>query len=274
MTVFAGPILLAEVAFRLPVRSEVTAAPIPNARDTARRYRQIFASYSHRDVAVVDAVEQYATLTGDRYLIDARTLRSGEVWDARLRQLIEEADIFQLFWSRNSMNSAFVKQEWEYALQLRREGFIRPVYWETPLAEDPDRDLPPAPLRRLHFSWLGAPPSSQGGPHPSTQATTPPVIADIAGDAGAVPAAPASPTMTVERPRNRRERSRRPGAGDLVCGECGETNPPARKFCRRCGTSLASAQHVAIRRRTLTRVAWAVTAAIVAIVGVAWWLAW
>jgi len=29
--------------------------------------------------------------------------------------------------------------------------------------------------------------------------------------------------------------------GDLVCGECGEGNAPVRKFCSRCGSSLASA---------------------------------
>jgi hypothetical protein len=30
-------------------------------------------------------------------------------------------------------------------------------------------------------------------------------------------------------------------AGDLVCGQCGEGNDPARKFCRKCGNSLAAA---------------------------------
>jgi len=29
--------------------------------------------------------------------------------------------------------------------------------------------------------------------------------------------------------------------GDLICGDCGEGNPPNRKFCSRCGTSLESA---------------------------------
>jgi hypothetical protein len=31
-------------------------------------------------------------------------------------------------------------------------------------------------------------------------------------------------------------------AGDLVCGQCGEGNEPVRKFCRRCGNSLATAE--------------------------------
>jgi hypothetical protein len=32
-----------------------------------------------------------------------------------------------------------------------------------------------------------------------------------------------------------------PSAGDLICGQCGEGNEPVRKFCRRCGNSLATA---------------------------------
>ncbi|WP_344233137.1 zinc ribbon domain-containing protein [Kribbella hippodromi] len=35
--------------------------------------------------------------------------------------------------------------------------------------------------------------------------------------------------------------------GDLICGECGTGNPPARKFCSRCGESLAAAQVVKVR---------------------------
>ena len=38
--------------------------------------------------------------------------------------------------------------------------------------------------------------------------------------------------------------TRRLKPGDLVCGECGEGNPPMRKFCSRCGGSLATAETV------------------------------
>jgi hypothetical protein len=41
--------------------------------------------------------------------------------------------------------------------------------------------------------------------------------------------------------------TRTPQKGDLICGECGEANPPGRKFCSRCGTSLAEAVAVKIR---------------------------
>ena len=60
--------------------------------------------------------------------------------------------------------------------------------------------------------------------------------------------------------------------GDLACEECGEVNPPDRRFCRRCGASLASAVPAASKRSSLGRLAWAVAVAVIAVVGAAWWL--
>jgi TIR domain len=209
MRVFAGAVLIGDLTFRLPVSSEKAAANAPTERDTTRRFRQIFASYSHRDVAVVDAVERYVSVIGDRYLIDARTLRSGEAWNERLCQLIREADVFQLFWSDNAMNSSFVRQEWEYALQLGREGFVRPVYWQDPLPEDPDRNLPPTELRRLHFSKLRVDPVAPSG-------SRPPASSD--GATGA-----ATPHSTRAR---------------VVCATCGFLNEANEAFCGSCGSYL------------------------------------
>ncbi|OLE28311.1 MAG: hypothetical protein AUG49_02770 [Catenulispora sp. 13_1_20CM_3_70_7] len=55
---------------------------------------------------------------------------------------------------------------------------------------------------------------------------------------------------TADRPRPVRAAvlaappTRKPKAGEKVCGECGEPNRPARNFCARCGVSLAEAQVV------------------------------
>ena len=95
-------------------------------------------------------------LLGDEYLIDSHDLRSGEDWQQRIGELIDDADVFQLFWSSNALQSHYVLAECRHALALRREGFIRPVYWQDPLPEDPTQDLPPTPIRRLHFSRLAA----------------------------------------------------------------------------------------------------------------------
>lgn len=159
MSVFLGAILLADVALRIRVDSSINESreSVQTQSETATRYRKIFASYSHRDLAIVEQFEKYMETLGDRYLRDWKELRSGEHWNDRLMQLIEEADVFQLFWSRNSMYSPFVRQEWEYALRLKNKGtsFVRPTYWEVPFPDSPDENLPPNELRAIQFTRLG-----------------------------------------------------------------------------------------------------------------------
>src|SRR3954451_3088244 len=58
--------------------------------------------------------------------------------DGFLQSLTEQADVFQLFWSSNSMRSHYVRREWEYAMTLGRDNFIRPTYWEDPLPAAPE----------------------------------------------------------------------------------------------------------------------------------------
>ncbi|MGH4020319.1 MAG: NADase-type glycan-binding domain-containing protein, partial [Pseudonocardiaceae bacterium] len=45
---------------------------------------------------------------------------------------------------------------------------------------------------------------------------------------------PAAPVVTAPP-------TRRPQPDDLICGDCGEGNPPTRRFCSRCGGSLQTA---------------------------------
>lgn len=117
---------------------------------TASPYRAIFCSYSHRDTPIILRVEKVIRTLGDNFLRDATTLRSGEDWNAGLLDMIDRADIFQLFWSTAASKSKYVRQEWEYALaRMQREAiasFIRPVYWEEPMPP------PPEELGHLHFA--------------------------------------------------------------------------------------------------------------------------
>ena len=169
LTAYLGMLLLAEVDLAIRVESSAptqeSAAPTESV--TARAYRKIFASYSRKDVAVVEQFERLVAALGDSYLRDVRNLRAGERWEDGLLRLIDEADVFQLFWSWNAMRSPNVRREWEYALSLNRPSFVRPTYWETPLPESSADGLPPARLRQLHFHHLGQPaarePDTSGG---------------------------------------------------------------------------------------------------------------
>jgi len=177
-SVFLGSILLADLAITVRVANAAPERSTPKelAVDRAGVYRRIFPSYSHRDADIVQQFERYAAALGDRYMRDVTQLRAGEVWNERIRDLIEQSQVFQLFWSHNSMSSPYVREEWEFALGLNRGEFVRPTYWEDPLPADPARNLPPPELARLHFHRLPKGPPLE----PWTPAAEPlPNLADV-----------------------------------------------------------------------------------------------
>ncbi|MCB9728714.1 MAG: toll/interleukin-1 receptor domain-containing protein [Deltaproteobacteria bacterium] len=165
-----GAIVLADIPLAIPVSSEVRAPRPAAPAESATPYRRIFASYSHKDVEVVHQFERYAKGIGDRYLRDVVHLRAGEVWSAALERLIDEADVFQLFWSGHSMRSPYVRKEWEYALALGRPRFVRPTYWTRPLPADEALGLPPQTLRDLEFGYIGTEDEGAVPPAGSTSA--------------------------------------------------------------------------------------------------------
>lgn len=151
LTVYVGAIVIAEVGMSFKVGAGASPSTHPVSQ-SARPYRKIFASYSHRDRAVVQEYSAYARALGDRYLQDVIDLRSGERWQPGLEDLIRQADVFQLFWSWNALESQYVQQECQFALGLKRPTFVRPVYWDDPL---PARgDVPSEALRQLHFERI------------------------------------------------------------------------------------------------------------------------
>ena len=161
ISAYLGVILIARIDLGIAVNSEHrdTDDAQPAEAIHAACYRKIFASYSRRDAEIVRQFEQFIETTGDRFLQDVRHLRAGEKWDDGLLRLIDKADVFQLFWSSNSMGSPHVRREWEYALSLGRPAFIRPTFWEDPFPESPADSLPPESLRRLHFHRLASVPA-------------------------------------------------------------------------------------------------------------------
>jgi hypothetical protein len=156
VSVYLGLLNIARIPLSLVFESTAKGAAQQVSRPQATRpFRKIFASYSRKDEAVVQVVHRFAGATGDRYLRDLTDLRAGEEWQEGIGDLIEEADVFQLFWSSHSMRSPIVQKEWQYALELGRSHFVRPTYWENPLPCSEDDGLPSDALRELHFHDIG-----------------------------------------------------------------------------------------------------------------------
>ena len=71
------------------------------------------------------------------------------------------------------------------------------------------------------------------------------LVTPVTGKATAQPDAVVPQEAQKKPPQVRKQPpSKKLQPGELVCGECGEGNAPTRKFCSRCGTSLATADVV------------------------------
>ena len=161
MEVYLDVVLIGEVGLAVAVDSGLTTDDGSRLVAThGSRYRKIFASYSHKDLPIVEQFKAYANALGDDFIRDWTHLRSGEVWSEELRELITQADVFQLFWSQNSMQSAFVREEWEYALTLKHRVSSDRCTGRNRCRRT-DQGLPPETLKALHFHRFKLP--SQGG---------------------------------------------------------------------------------------------------------------
>lgn len=165
IAILMGMIEIASIDFHLGVTpanplAMVTAIPSEplsansfDASTPVSIYQKIFISYSHKDVVIAEQYRKIQTMTGNIVFMDTHSIRAGQNWENALKQFIDEADVFQLFWSEHSANSEHVKFEWDYALaqrcpETRCVQFIRPAYWQKPLATIPNE------LAHLHFAFV------------------------------------------------------------------------------------------------------------------------
>jgi hypothetical protein len=148
---FVGPVCIGQVFLQVQLAPRGTSVGEKTIESGSEAYQSVFVSYSHNDRDVVDWLETAYAALGMEYLRDVKSLRSGENWSEQLVRLIDRADLFQLCWSTNASGSRFVEQEWRHALSLNRLRFIRPLYWEEPIAP------PPSELSGLHFARLELP---------------------------------------------------------------------------------------------------------------------
>jgi hypothetical protein len=150
---YVGPLPVAQVPLSIRVRgvSDRQERVEGAAASTGRLFGSVFASYAHEDYEVVKAVAEAYRALGINVLMDKLPMGAEGARQQELSQLIEEADVFHLFWSRAASRSPKVAEEWRLALSLQgRKGahFIRPVYWSIPWPR------PPAELKHLQIAPL------------------------------------------------------------------------------------------------------------------------
>ena len=112
----------------------------PIRQVTRKPYRSVYAAFAEQDAHLAERFEQIYDALGMYAMRDVMQQRAKGDWNPEMLSQIDEAEVFQLFWSEAAANSETVHQELEYALQLKSEHdmFIRPVYWELPPVALPD----------------------------------------------------------------------------------------------------------------------------------------
>lgn len=161
IAISVGVIEIAHIDFTMDViLNPLAAAKLANS--STKLYQKIFVSYSRRDREIVDSYRVAQIALGNDIFVDTESIRSGQNWQAALATAIDNADIFQLFWSANSAASANVRDEWDYALhyrcpQTQCADFLRPVYWQNPLTP------PPSQLNHLNFRYIPVPAKESDG---------------------------------------------------------------------------------------------------------------
>jgi HEAT repeat protein len=153
--VYQGPLVIGEIPIHMKLLAVETPVSVALTKeDHLDRFDPIFASYSHRDMPVMEYFRRVRATVGQRMLVDVYDLRAGEHWADRLLEMIDQSAVFQLFWSQHSAKSNYCRQEWEQALKVgvSRPRFIQPVWWDEPMIS------PPPELADLHFQRVPIPP--------------------------------------------------------------------------------------------------------------------
>lgn len=150
--IYSGPVLIAQIPLAINVRQlGMPDADTESVTSTVKIFDSVFASYSTKDTPIIDACVSAYKALGIYVYIDKHSLRGGRHWQRMLYELIEQSDLFQLYWSHAASQSSYVEDEWHHALLItgrKGETFIRPLCWEEDWPE------PPSDLAHIQFTRL------------------------------------------------------------------------------------------------------------------------
>ncbi len=117
---------------------------------THARYSRVYLCYSRKDQAVVTACAQVLSALGIASDPDIFMLEPGTDWRAQVFRMIDEADVFFLFWSEAAAGSQEVRREVLHALD-RQKRSRRGLPQIVPVVLSIPTPTPPPELSSLHF---------------------------------------------------------------------------------------------------------------------------
>ena len=115
-----------------------------NSEIISRMFRRIFISYAHQDSARVRDFALAYKAQGVDYFFDRDKLGAGDVFEEKIFEYIDSADLFILCWSANAAKSEYVGRERRRAMlraypQLSHHEATLKIY---PISIEPRTELP------------------------------------------------------------------------------------------------------------------------------------
>lgn len=115
-----------------------------NSEIISRMFRRIFISYAHQDSARVRDFALAYKAQGVDYFFDRDKLVAGDVYEEKIFEYIDSADLFILCWSANAAKSEYVGRERRRAMlraypQLSHHEATLKIY---PISIEPRTELP------------------------------------------------------------------------------------------------------------------------------------
>lgn len=141
LTFTVDGLIVADVPMSVFVSKSLDNERKPTMRQVARKpYRSVYASFADADIYLAKRFAEIYESLGMYNMRDVMQVRQENGWNEDLVKAVDEAEVFQVFWSESAAQSETVAQELNYGLARRdaTPNFIRVVYWEQPPATLPD----------------------------------------------------------------------------------------------------------------------------------------
>lgn len=128
-----------------------------NSNIVSHKYKKVFISYAHKDESKVKSFHEGLKLFKIEHFFDRAYLEAGDIYPQVIKDYIDTADLFVLFWSENASKSDYVQKERKQALERAfpqvspAEAAKLTIY---PMSIEPRADLPEDMKENYHFGEM------------------------------------------------------------------------------------------------------------------------
>lgn len=123
----------------------------------SHKFNKIFISYAREDEQIANTLAFAYRIQDMDYFFDKETLKSGDVYEEKIMEYIDSADLFVLCWSENAAKSEYVTKERQRAMQhaYPQISIDEATLKICPICIPPEAELPADMIKIYNFGKLG-----------------------------------------------------------------------------------------------------------------------